>query len=154
MTSVLYDKQHKQSSGLVLEPDAFKSMLEDADPELNGFFEEMCDIILPENWSPLMRQENKKKVITILYLIAGIRNMHVNQFKLEVGLYLAAAGTPCEAIDTLSNAGISVTYKTVYNNKNKIAKQHSSRVDKYFIENVGICIVLSYNAITHQMLCF
>jgi hypothetical protein len=45
--------------------------------------------------------------------------MHANQFKLELGLYLAACGAPHTAIDALSNAGISVTYKTVYNTKKK-----------------------------------
>ena len=32
-------------------------------------------------------------------MIAGLRNKFVNQFKIEVGLYLAASGATWEAID-------------------------------------------------------
>ncbi|KAF0508475.1 hypothetical protein F8M41_018755 [Gigaspora margarita] len=58
-----------------------------------------------------------------------------NQFKLELGLYLAACRASCEPINTLSNARIYVTNKTVYNNKKKIAIQHPSKVEEYFIKN-------------------
>ena len=58
-----------------------------------------------------------KKVVNICYTIAGIRNKFVNNYPLEVGLYLAASGASCDAINTMHNAGISVCYKTVENYK-------------------------------------
>jgi hypothetical protein len=138
MTTVLSNKNPNKPTGLVLGPDAFKEMLEKADPDLVNFFDEMCNAILPEDWPDSMRDENKKKVVTILHLIAGIRNMHANSFKLDLGLYLEASGTSCNAINALSNAGITVTYKTISNNKNKIAADHAERVKKYFVENVSV----------------
>lgn len=137
MTTVLYNKQRKEFMDLILDPNEFKTILEEADPDLTGFFDEMCTIIIPSNWKVRLQKEARKKVVAILHLIAGVRNMQANQFKLELGLYLAACGAPDTAIDALSNAGISVTSKTVYNNKKKIAAQHSTRVKEYFIENVS-----------------
>src|SRR5215470_14289725 len=113
-------------------------MLGRADPDLEDFFDEMCDAILPDDWSAPTRNENKKKVVTILHLIAGIRNMHANSFKLDLGLYLEASGTSCDAINTLSNAGITVTHKTICNNRNKNAEHHAERVKEYFVENVSV----------------
>ncbi|KAF0512522.1 hypothetical protein F8M41_017991 [Gigaspora margarita] len=116
-------------------------MLENSNSDLIGFFDEICKIIIPLNWSLNLQEDAKKKVVVIFYLIAGLRNMHANQFKLELGLYLAACGASCETINTLSNAKISVTNKTVYNNKKKIAAQHSSKVEEYFIKNKdSLCV--------------
>jgi hypothetical protein len=138
MTTVLSSKHHKKAMSLVLSPDAFKQMLEKADPDLIGFFDEMCNAILPNNLSASARNETKKKVVVILHLIAGIRSMHANSFKLELGLYLEACGTSCGAINTLSNAGLTVTYKTVCNNKNRNTDNHTERVKEYFAENVSV----------------
>jgi len=154
-TAVLSNRNHNKPTALVLDPDAFKEMLEKSDPDLINFFEEMCNAILPEDWPNSMRDENKKKVVTILHLIAGIRNMHANSFKLDLGLYLEASGTSCDAINALSNAGITVTYKTIHNNKNKIAAHHAERVKKYFVENVSvkqeIMQSIIRNVIAHQI---
>jgi hypothetical protein len=73
--------------------------------------------------------------------MAGLRNKHVNSFKLELALYLAGSGTSCNAINALSNAGISVTYKTVQNYKKKVANEYPARVEKYFNNNKeNLCI--------------
>ncbi|RIB17746.1 hypothetical protein C2G38_2312491 [Gigaspora rosea] len=73
--------------------------------------------------------------------MAGIRNQHVNNFKLELALYLAGSGVTCDAINALSSAGVSVTHQTVYNYKKKIADEHPIRVKKYFDENKNnLCI--------------
>ncbi|CAG8800603.1 5336_t:CDS:1, partial [Dentiscutata erythropus] len=110
-------------------------MLEESDSDLIGFFDEIYKIIIPLNWASNLQEDAKKKVVVILYLIAGFHNMHANQFKLELGLYLAACRVSCETINTLSNTEISVINKTVYNNKKKITLQHLSKVEEYFIEN-------------------
>ncbi|CAG8758891.1 8029_t:CDS:2, partial [Cetraspora pellucida] len=72
-------------------------------------------------------QEDKKKIVTILYLMAEICNKHVNNFKLEFALHLAGSGVTCNAINTLSSAGISVIHQTIYNYKKKNANEHSIR---------------------------
>lgn len=143
MTTVLYKKQRKEDVGLVLDPDEFKKMLEDADSDLTGLFDEMCNILIPQDRSMHNQKEDKKKVVAILYLMAGLRNKHANSFKLELALYLAGSGTSSNAVNALSNAGVSVTYQTVYNYKKKIATEHPSRVKEYFDENVSECCMLS-----------
>jgi len=139
MTTVLYKKQRKKCVALVLDPDEFKKMLEEADPDLTGLFDEMCGILIPQDHSMHNQEEDRKKVVAILYLMAGLRNKHANSFKLELALYLAGSGTSSHAVNALSNAGISVTYQTVYNYKKKIAAEHPSRVKEYFDKNVSAC---------------
>jgi hypothetical protein len=139
MTTVLYNKQRKESMALVLEPNQFKTMLENADSDLTGFFNEMCSILISESRSAYNRREDQKKVVALLYLMAGMRNKHVNSFKLELAMYLVASGTTTEAINALSNSGVSVTYQTVYSHKKKIAEQHPARVNEYFTNNVRAC---------------
>nr|CAG8685512.1 1474_t:CDS:2 [Entrophospora candida] len=138
LSFVLYNKRHDSP---IFDPDEFNKMLKDNDSNLKGFFNEVCNILIPEDHSEYNKKEDKKKVVTILYLMAGIRNKHANNFKLELALYLIGSGTSCDRIDALGNAGVSVTYKTVYNYKKKIAEEHPLRVKKYFNENKNnLCI--------------
>ena len=143
MTTVLYKKQRKEDIGLMLDPDEFKKMLEEADSDLAGLLDEMCNILIPQDCSKHNQKEDKKKVVAILYLMAGLRNKHANSFKLELALFLAGSGTSSNAVNALSNAGVSVTYQTVYNYKKKIATKHPSRVKEYFDENVCACCMVS-----------
>ncbi|RIB02682.1 hypothetical protein C2G38_2149885 [Gigaspora rosea] len=138
MTSVLYTKRH---DNVILDPNEFDKMLKETDPNLTNFFADMCAILIPRDRSPYNKKEDRKKIVAILYLMAGIRNQHVNNFKLELALYLAESGITCDAINALSSAGVSVTHQTVYNYKKKIADEHPIRVKKYFDENKNnLCI--------------
>ncbi|CAG8820264.1 6566_t:CDS:1, partial [Dentiscutata erythropus] len=56
--------------------------------------------------------EDRKKIVTILYLMAGICNKYVNNFKLELALYLVESEVTCDAINMLSSAEILVTHQT------------------------------------------
>jgi hypothetical protein len=69
MTSVLYNKQRKESIDLVLGPDDFKQILEDSDTDLIGFFDEMCESIIPSNWSSFLQNEARKKVVATVFSI-------------------------------------------------------------------------------------
>ncbi|RIB16827.1 hypothetical protein C2G38_2089856, partial [Gigaspora rosea] len=93
MFNVLYTKRH---DNVILDPNEFDKMLKETDPNLTNFF---ADI-------------RSKKIVAILYLMAGIRNQHVNNFKLELALYIAGSGVTCDAINALSSAGVSVTHQT------------------------------------------
>ncbi|CAG8674114.1 25154_t:CDS:1, partial [Racocetra persica] len=110
MTTVLYQRRKKS---LVLDPKEFNQILESADSDLKGFFAEMCNMLIPNDYSPYNQNEDKKQIVIILYLMARLRNKHVNSFKLELALYLARLKISCNAINALSNARISVTYKTI-----------------------------------------
>ncbi len=63
-------------------------MIEETNPELIGFFSLMVNAIIPKDWSVHNKQEAKKSVVALCYMIAGLHNKFVNQFKIEVRLYL------------------------------------------------------------------
>ncbi len=138
MTKVLYEKQRKENKPLELDPTHFQTMLENAEPLLKGFFNELYNSFTPDRRSAYNKNENKKKVVNICYSIAAIRNKFVNHYPLKIGLYLAASGASCDAINIMHNTGISVCYKTVKNYKKKIANTHLENIRKYFTEKVNI----------------
>ncbi|CAB4393527.1 unnamed protein product [Rhizophagus irregularis] len=114
-------------------------MIEEANPELIGFFSSMVNAIIPKDRSAYNKQEAKKSVVALCYMIAGLRNKFVNQFKIEVGLYLAASGATWEAIDTLSSIGYSACAKTVTDFQKKIQTNHTAKIDSHFLEK-GDCL--------------
>lgn len=136
LTNVLYNKQRRESANLELDPIKFQHMIEEANPELTGFFSSMVNAIIPKDRSAYNKQEAKKSVVALCYMIAGLRNKFVNQFKIEVGLYLAASGATWEAIDTLSSLGYSACPKTVIDFQKKIQKNHITKIDDHFLEKV------------------
>jgi len=58
MTRVLYEKQRKENNTLELNPDRFQAMLEDAEPQLVGFFDELYNAFIPERRSAYNRKED------------------------------------------------------------------------------------------------
>ncbi|CAB4487012.1 unnamed protein product [Rhizophagus irregularis] len=139
LTTVLFNKQHRESAGLELDPVQFQLMIEDANPELKGFFPSMVNAIIPKDRSEYNKQEAKKSIVALCYIIAGLRNKFVNQFKTEVGLYLVASGATWEAIDTLSSIGYSACAKTVMDYQKKIQLNHITKIEDHFLEK-GDCL--------------
>ena len=145
MTKVLYKQQRRKGANLELDPIKFKDMIEKADPQLKGFFNYMVNTIVPKERSAHNQNEAKKSIVGLCYLIAGLRNKFVNQHKLEVGLYLMASGATWESIDTISSLGYSACAKTVEDYRKKIQKEHKTKIEKHFIENVSnIKIIFNY----------
>jgi len=81
-----------------------------------------------ERRSAYNKKKDKKKVVNIYYAIASICNKFVNYYPLEIGIYLAASGALCNAINIMHNASISVCYKTVENYKKKIVNAYSENI--------------------------
>ncbi|CAB4384408.1 unnamed protein product [Rhizophagus irregularis] len=90
-----------------------KSILETADQNLIGFFDELYAGTNPNNKSDKTNENNKKKLVCLCYFLASINNKYVNGLKADIGSYLQTAGTSASSIDTLNNLGFSVTRKTV-----------------------------------------
>ena len=95
MTDVLYARRH---DSIILDPNEFDKMLEEADSDLKNFFAEMCAILIPQSRSAYNKKEDRKKIVAILYLMAGVRNKHASNFKLELALYLVGSGVTCDAM--------------------------------------------------------
>lgn len=137
LTQLLYNQQRKLNQQIELDPNRFCNMIEREDPRLDGFFEKLVDAVIPTLRSNYNKNETKKSVVGFCYLLAGLRNKFANSLKLDIGLYLSACGTSTVGIDTLSNLGISVCYKTVENYKKRIANEHPKEIEKYFQDFVS-----------------
>ncbi|RHZ84981.1 hypothetical protein Glove_74g353 [Diversispora epigaea] len=138
LTNVLYNKQRREGANLELEPQEFEKMIENMSPELKGFFPTMVNAIILKERSAHNKQEAKKSIVALCYMIAGLRNKFVNQLKTEVGLYLATSGATWEVIDTILSLGYSACSKTIKEYRKKIQKEHTIKVEQYFIENKNI----------------
>ncbi|CAG8436425.1 84_t:CDS:2 [Scutellospora calospora] len=135
LTKALYNQQRRECSSLELDLVNFERMIESINPGLKGFFSYITDVIIPKERSAYNINEAKKSVVELCYLIAGLRNKFVNQHKLEVGFYLRASGATWEAIDTMSSLGYSACAKTVETYQKKIQKEHSTKIENYFLEH-------------------
>jgi hypothetical protein len=112
-------------------------MLEQNEPKLIGFFDELVEGLIPKTRSFYNQEEAKKSIVSFCYLFAGLRNKFANSYKLDIGLHLASAGTSYKGIDILSNTGLTVSSKTVLRYKQQIVEDHFEKISKYFNENVS-----------------
>ena len=94
-------------------------MLENAEPLLKEFFNELYNSFILERRFTYNKKEDKKKIVNICYSIVAIHNKFVNYYSLEIGLYFIVSDALCNTINTMHNASISVYYKTVENYKKK-----------------------------------
>ncbi|CAB4401244.1 unnamed protein product [Rhizophagus irregularis] len=99
-------------------------MIEEASPELKEFFLLIVNTIISRNRSAHNKLKAKKLIVVLCYIIAGLHNKFVNQFKLEIRLYLAALGTTWEAIDIMSSFGFLACGKTIADFQKKIQTIH------------------------------
>ncbi|CAG8553525.1 17711_t:CDS:2, partial [Rhizophagus irregularis] len=110
LTKVLYE----QRGNLELNPTYFKQMIEKADPHLQGLFDKLVKALVPDNRSAYNKVKARKTIMSLCYIMAGMRNKFVNDFKLEVGLHLSAS---------------------VNNFKRKIANEHPLNIRKFLSEH-------------------
>ena len=113
MSNILYNNQHRLNEKPIYDPIIFKTMLETADKDLIGFFDELYAGTNPNTKSNKTNEINKKKLFSLCYFLASINNKYINGIKADIGLYLQTSGASSSSIDTLANIGISVTRKTI-----------------------------------------
>src|SRR6185436_20892069 len=91
-----------------------------------GFFDKLMKALIPDRRSMYNKIEAQKTIVTLCYIMAGLRNKFANDLKLEIGLYLSSLGATRTAIDTMNNIGLSTCYTTVNNFKQKLAQVEKS----------------------------
>src|ERR1044071_2869000 len=143
MSNILYNNQHKLNSKPIYDPIAFKTMLETADKDLIGFFDELYTGTNPSTKSETTNNNNKKKLVSLCYFLASINNKYINGIKVDIGSYLQTSGASSSSIDTLANIGVSVTRKTVNRKKNLISDEHQQTVDNYCLQNIENMFILN-----------
>lgn len=136
MSNVLYKRQRKSGENPIYDPDEFKKMLEEEEPKLQGFFDELIASTNPQIKSHLTNQQNKKKLVAFCYFLAGLNNKFINSVKTEVGFLLNASGASASAIETLANAGLTIRRETIQRHKRQLASSHTQTVKDYVVENV------------------
>ncbi|RIB03966.1 hypothetical protein C2G38_2223635 [Gigaspora rosea] len=150
LTKALYHHQRRECASLELDPTKFEQMIETINPQLEGFFSYMTNSIIPKERSAYSVNEAKKSIVGLCYTIAGLRNKFVNQYKLEVGLYLMASGAIWEAVNTMAKLGYSACANMVEAYRKQVKKEHLAKIEKYFLENINVFYVYNiddYHAI-------
>ncbi len=127
MSSILYKNQRSLKQKPIYDPDEFKNILEIADADLIGFFDELYEGTNPANKSEKTNNNNKKKLVSLCYFLASINNKYINGIKVEIGSYLQTSGASATSIDTLANLGLSVSRKTV-DRKKKLFRMNMSNL--------------------------
>jgi len=136
MSNVLYKKQRKDGEKPIYDPDEFKKMLEEEEPKLQGFFDELISSTNPQMKNSKTNQQNKKKLVAFCHFLAGLNNKFINGVKTEVGFLLSASGASASAIETLANAGLTIRRETIQRHNHQLASSHKQTVKDYIIENV------------------
>ena len=88
MSNILYNNQHRLNLKPIYDPMVFKTMLETADKDLIGFFDELYARTNPSAKSEIINNNNKKKLVSLCYFLASINNKYINGIKVDIGLYL------------------------------------------------------------------
>ena len=140
MTGVLYTKQRKENQDPIFDPDEFKTMLEDTEPSLKGFFDSLYTGTNPTSKSHMTNEKNKKRLVMFCYFLAGLNNKFINGIKAEIGYMLDDAGASASAIETFAGAGISIRHETVTKHKKRNELIHSETVGEFVSEHVSINI--------------
>ena len=109
MAGVLYTKQRVNNEKPILEPDEFNRTLEEAEPALKGFFNQLYAGTNPRDKSNMTNEKNKKRLVLFCYFLAGLNNKFINGIKAEIGYMLDSAGTSSSAIGTIHAAQIIST---------------------------------------------
>jgi len=111
-------------------------MIEKEEPKLQGFFDEFFAGTNPQKKYSTTNQQNKKKLVIMCYLLAGFNNKFINGVKKDVGFLLSVSGTSTLAIETLSNAGLTIRRETIQKQKIQLANLHQQTVKDYIVDNI------------------
>lgn len=138
MANILYIKQHKENQQPILDPDEFKTMLENVEPSLANFFDQLYAGTNPHNKSNMTNTKNKQHLVLFCYFLAGLNNKFINGIKAEIRYMLDSTGASASAIETFAGAGISIRRETVAKHKKKQESTHTETVGEFVSEHVRI----------------
>ena len=88
MSNILYNNQYKLKQKPIYDPIDFKTILEIANKDLIGFFNELYAETSPNKKINKTNESNKKKLVSLCYFLASINNKYINSFKANIGSYL------------------------------------------------------------------
>jgi hypothetical protein len=139
---VLYTRQRVYNEKPILDPEEFKKILEESEPSLRGFFDQLVAGTNPQAKSHMTNEKNKKRLVSFCYFLAGLNNKFIDGIKAEVGLLLDASGASSSAIETLAGAGLTVRRETIARQKAQHVEAHTVTVERFLSENVSVRILI------------
>ncbi len=94
-------------------------MIEEVDSHLQSLFDKLVKALVPNNRSAYNKVEVKKIIMSLCYIMTGMQNKFINNFKLEVGLYLSASRAIRIGIDIMNSIRFSAYYMihNIYNHQ-------------------------------------
>ncbi|RIB18484.1 hypothetical protein C2G38_2184463, partial [Gigaspora rosea] len=143
MAGVLYTRQHVYNEKPIFNPDEFKKILEESEPLLRGFFDQLVAGTNPQAKSHMTNEKNKKRLVSFCYFLAGLNNKFINGFKAEVGFLLDASGVSSSAIETLASVGLAVRHETIARKKAQHVEVHMDTMGGFLVKNNENLIVLN-----------
>jgi len=143
MSNILYINQRQLNQKPIYNPTEFKNMLEIADADLIGFFDELYKGTNPDTKNEKTNNSNRKKLVSLCYFLAGINNKYINGIKIDIGSYLKTSGASSSFVDTFANAGLSVSQRTVSRQKTIISEDHQYTVNDYCLQNIENMFILN-----------
>jgi hypothetical protein len=143
MSNILYKNQHQLNQKPIYDPIEFKNMLEITDADLIGFFDELYKGTNPDTKSEKTNNNNKRKLVSLCYFLAGINNKYINGIKVNIGSYLKTSGASSSSIDTLANLGLSFSQRIVNRQKAIISEDHQHTVNDYCLQNIENILILN-----------
>ncbi|CAG8663745.1 812_t:CDS:2, partial [Ambispora gerdemannii] len=143
MAGVLYTRQRVYNERPILDPKEFKKMLEEAEPSLKGFFDQLVAGTNPQVKNHMTNEKNERRLVSFCYFLAGLNNKFINGIKAEVGLLLDRSGASSSAIETLAGAGLTIRRETIARQKARHAEAHTMTVGKFLVKNIRSLVVLN-----------
>ena len=90
----------------------------------------------PNIKSDSTNKNNMKKLVFLCYFLVSINNKYINGLKADIGSYLQTSETSASSINTFANIGLSVSRKTVNQQKKIISDDHEQSVNNYCLQNI------------------
>jgi hypothetical protein len=136
MTDILYRLQHHQNGKGIYDPEDFLNIIAAQAPELQQFFDMLYQSTNPSGKCEKTNAASKGRIVVLCYQLASLRNKQMTLLKRDAGLFFQHSGPSKKGINTLSNMGVSTTYKTINQTRVKLKDDHYRDFSKYFQNNV------------------
>src|SRR4051794_13596554 len=124
ITDILYRLQHHQNGNGIYDPEDFLNTIAAQAPELRQFFDMLYQSTNPTGKCEKTNVASKGRIIVLCYQLASLRNKQMTLLKRDAGLFFQHLGLSKKGINTLSNMGISTTFKTINQTRVKIKDNH------------------------------
>jgi len=153
MAKVLYEREYVQKENPIYDFDEMRELMEEIEPALKDFFEQLYIAARPSERSNQMIDRMKKIMLFICYLLFSLNNTKITAFKFDLAYYLDSAGTINEGLNTMANLDVTMTSRSIDRKKKQMSDAHKEYVKnalEHHSENAFVLNVDDYHNIHVQ----